>query len=566
VAFRKGRNLNRVEQRRRAPRVTQLYPWGVNDLTIAGVNGGVPYVEDFSYYTDQGLTLDEARELYTKRRNYVDSSFVVDTDLLAASETKIAADSQPHEEVELGVIDISELIGLSEDVTPGDRVTAQDPDLIDGDWRATVTRFKRHWLQPWRNQIELSSSPLLISDPSESSSRQRLSDEWVLFPGPIRADYEIRNDGDYIIARVPLRFREGGSAQLDVDVTATGVDAGTLVVTVVDTAQDPEYTLKTIRVPYTNGEEVRAPFTVAVSDLSGEHYFKVRATTEATGGASLAKGVDIAADVDAPYPTASFYVMAQGAVQETPVVTNSVTFDYTGSVQEFEVPDDVEEITITAYGAAGGDSKGPGGGGGLVEGTFEVVPGSVLDVYVGGVGGFGTNVSNLGGWPNGGEGGDGGASDAGGGGGGSSSVRLQGAGFDASLIVAAGGGGSSGDNGIGADPPGGGGGFLSGANGYGVDGTGASEGATQSAPGGNGAFGQGGDGGSGGAFAAGGGAGGGGWYGGGGGASSPSGVGGCGGGGSGWVDSSELGDVYYEDGSRTGNGQVVISWDEAVVS
>jgi hypothetical protein len=56
------------------------------------------------------------------------------------------------------------------------------------------------------------------------------------------------------------------------------------------------------------------------------------------------------------------------------------TFDYTGTVQTYTVPDGVAEIKIVAYGAQGGSD---GGQGARIEGDFVVTPGEVLTVVVG---------------------------------------------------------------------------------------------------------------------------------------------------------------------------------------
>lgn len=551
VAFRTGRNLIGTERRRRAPSVTQIYPFGADDLGIAGVNAGVPYVEDLSYYTAQGLSEATARAMYTKRRTYVDSAFIVDTDLLAAATAKLAIDSQAVEEVELDVIDISELTGVPEDLEPGDRVTAQDG--LNVEYRATVSRFQRHPLQPWRNQIELSTSPRLVSDPTESNGRDQRSSEWNQFDARIAADYAIRNDGDYIVARIPLRFRDGGMAHFGADLTATGVGAGTMIVSIVDTAANPEIELRSTRVAYTDGVAVHVSISGALPEISGSRYFALRVTTEATSGPTTSLGVNITADPEVDtvdLDVASFWFMASGAVQETPAIVTSEVFSYTGAVQYFEVPDNITEVTIEALGAVG---TGPTpGGGAQVSAVFAVTPGSTLDVYVGGYG-----SQFVGGWPNGGTTVQGELYRYGGQGGGSSDVRSSGAAFSDAWIVAGGGGGGGEHDGGGGD-----GGFLSGANGSGGNG------ATQTAGGSggpfnftDGSFNQGGAGYGGDTFSDAGGAGGGGWYGGEGGGTSGIGFFGKGGGGGSGHVNSAADELFFADGVNVGHGQITISWE-----
>jgi hypothetical protein len=138
---------------------------------------------------------------------------------------------------------------------------------------------------------------------------------------------------------------------------------------------------------------------------------------------------------------------------------NSVTFNYTGAVQSWTVPNGVCWIKIKAWGAGGGGggadcgintSNYRGGGGGYVEKLLKVTPGDVIQIYVG-QGGVGASANppstgGSGGWgySSGGAGGNGpsGTGGGGGGGGGSSAILHNGN----VILVAAGGGGAGGAN------------------------------------------------------------------------------------------------------------------------
>ncbi len=61
-------------------------------------------------------------------------------------------------------------------------------------------------------------------------------------------------------------------------------------------------------------------------------------------------------------------------------------FDYTGALQTYTVPAGVTQITVTAFGAAGGTAYNLPGWGAEIIGTFTVTPGNVFDVLVGGEG------------------------------------------------------------------------------------------------------------------------------------------------------------------------------------
>lgn len=449
LAFRYGRNVTNVRRRRRPPALTVLYPFGADDLTIAGINGGVPFVEDFSYYTARGLDLTTARELYTRSKVWADSSFIRDVDLLPAAEARLAIESQGFRTYELGVLDLSEMSGASEVAAVADRVQVFDPSF-DEDVAATVSRVRRHWLQPWRNRIELSTLPDPIRDAAASTSRGSRSAEWIQFVGPIGALYQIRNDGDYTTNRIPLAFREGGRANFHLDLNAVGVGAGIMHVEVVNAVDDAAQ-FRTLDLDYTDGDPVRALLSWATEDLLGSYDFRVRVTTTATGGPDPANGVDIAADADGE---SSWWIMAQGAVQETPAAANSARFDYVSdAAQSFTIPDGVTELEYEIV-AAG--SHGGGLGCKLVF-RRDVTPGTVYDVYAPAEGNARPDFSGLGGWPGGADTGPGIFGDAGGGGGYAAVIPAGGTITDAVAVTGAGGGVGSHGGGQGGD-----GGYLQG--------------------------------------------------------------------------------------------------------
>jgi hypothetical protein len=254
-----------------------------------------------------------------------------------------------------------------------------------------------------------------------------------------------------------------------------------------------------------------------------------------------------------------------GAAPESASFSTPGTYDWV-------VPDGVTSVTVDAYGAAGGAGQIPeepsaGGLGGRTRATIEVTPGETLQVNVGGVGGSYTGGGPAVGGTNG--GGDAGGYGAGGGGG-ASDVRRGGTSVDDRVVVAGGGGGGGGRQGVcqtadggagGGDAPGAGGSFDDATGGQpgGVDAGGA--GGAAGSMGGTGQSGSAGQGGAGGTsmMSYAGGGGGGGWFGGGGGGGSMS-YSAAGGGGSAYV-AEDATAVTYENGTRAGDGLVVLSWE-----
>ncbi len=120
----------------------------------------------------------------------------------------------------------------------------------------------------------------------------------------------------------------------------------------------------------------------------------------------------------------------------------TVTFNYTGGMQTWTVPPCVNSITITAAGAKGGGANG--GNGALVNGTINVTPGQVLNIFVGGMGTLGNNSGGYNGGGTGFASTDGNTNYSSWGGGGASDVRIGGTALANRIIIAGGGGGRSG--------------------------------------------------------------------------------------------------------------------------
>ena len=244
---------------------------------------------------------------------------------------------------------------------------------------------------------------------------------------------------------------------------------------------------------------------------------------------------------------------------------STLEFNYTGAVQQWEVPCGVTEIQVDAYGASGttsitgyfgNDNLGKGG---RVEATLSVTPGQVLNVYAGGSSHFtGYSSQKVAGW-NGGGGTQGGYA-----GGGATDIRIDGNELTDRILVAGGAGGRPNYSGA---CGGHGGGLVAddGCAGYSNEVAGAGKGGSQDS-GGAGAYYWGGadyytspggfGNGTGGVNSSGwyGGGGGGGWYGGSGGGS------GGGGGGSSYTHPNLASNVIHTKGVQTGPGSLTISY------
>jgi hypothetical protein len=236
---------------------------------------------------------------------------------------------------------------------------------------------------------------------------------------------------------------------------------------------------------------------------------------------------------------------------------SSLTFGYTGSPENFVVPEDVTLISIECTGASGWSGSYSGGKGGYTSGVLSVTEGEEFWLYVGGQGTGSSGAYNPmgGGWNGGGEGQNNGGNVSVGGGGGASDIRteyssdpLDSTSLLSRIIVAGGGGGATNNTGA----YGGDGGGTTGQDGGQHSGYHYGRGGSQTVGGSSGgAFGYGGS--STGSMTPWNGGGGGGWYG-GGVSTAHSG----GGGGSSNIDGVQNGSMIQ--GQHSGNGQIIISY------
>jgi len=189
-------------------------------------------------------------------------------------------------------------------------------------------------------------------------------------------------------------------------------------------------------------------------------------------------------------PTSSCGALATYSLPVFSSACTTQTFNFSGGMQSYTVPVGVTSLTINARGAQGANQTlgGTGGLGGSVQGVISVLPGQVLNIFVGGQNGY--NGGALGG-VNGNTVFSGPSTGNAGNGGGATDIRIGGVAL-ANRVLVAGGGGGAGSNGVwpgcqtaGPAGNGGSGGGLTGGNGNG----GSSTACNCTGGGGNGGFG-----------------------------------------------------------------------------
>jgi phage minor structural protein len=565
VSFRYESNLQSIERHAQPPQVTKLYPYGKDNLSIASANSGVPYLEDFTYYTLQGFTEAQARALYTKEDIYYDEGITDAITLYNRASLLMDALSVPSVVYTAKVVDIPGLWDTDlADYKVGDTVHIYD-ELIGVDERARISRLVRWPDDPANNEIELSFNAVVPPDTTSTTSRSDPNQNWELFTS--RNDNTNRQIrlGDTVLARLKLSTSEGAEWIVGYNLKGVGVGTGTITIDAVDDETTlPIWDSETFSV--SNGVPFQYSFSYGKKEIpSGTYTLVVRANSN-----SSTTGLDIAPG------DSSMWVLARSTTKLTISLEESIRFEPISGgafIQYFTVPDDISQIQIEAVGAGGGGGgfQSSGGRGGQVSAKFPVIAGTTYSVWVGTAG----NDSEPG-WPNGGFGEN--SSNQSPGGGGSSSVQpyvtyttnpnAQLNAFLGSLsgaLIVAGGGGGGGDNFFTTPNGGGDAGFYTGGKNEDLHGTVATQFVGGSLVGTapfDGSFGLGGTGTNVGAvLRASCGGGGGGWY--GGYATTSTGAGTYegegGGGGSGWVHPSAF-DLEFDNGQNSEDGYILISW------
>lgn len=154
--FEYRRNLRSIRKKSTPPQATVIWPTGRNGLDIAGVNLGLRFLEDFSWYTaTQGLTLTQARARFTKDYVFNDDRFLNAEALMVYAERRLELLAQPIVSYEAEVIDLQSLTGVQEPFTLGDPVLVRDAEM-GIDVTARIVRYVRHPREPQKNAVELS--------------------------------------------------------------------------------------------------------------------------------------------------------------------------------------------------------------------------------------------------------------------------------------------------------------------------------------------------------------------------------------------------------------------------
>lgn len=298
LGFRYGRNLISVKRKATPPLATRLYAYGASNLSIAAVNPtGKPYVDNFSYYTAQGLSLATAQAKYLKVTRWQDERYLLALNLYDAAVAKLAKLAQPTVAYELAVVDLAHLVPTLEQIDLGDTVRVDDgPTGISLNTR--VVRKVTRPLEPARTEVELSYLQPGITTTSATSGSGGSSNMGQLV-SLNASPLNVGGASQVNLNQIDIGVDTGSQANLiygfELDATATGT--GTLQVAFY---YGSTLVGATVQVPFVAG-----PVHVSVAD------FLVGLTTS---GAFYAKASIVAGSgsLTVPGNTAHLYVLGSG--------------------------------------------------------------------------------------------------------------------------------------------------------------------------------------------------------------------------------------------------------------
>jgi len=145
VQIRYGKNQKSIRRKVVYDIVTRLVPLGKDGLTIASVNNGLLYIDNFQY-------TNKVWEDIWENQEYDDPA-----DLKAAAEKYLAKISRPQVTYTINLVDLSSKEGYEiEAFDNGDWMTMFDPDLSPNGTKSQIYKYEYDVFEPWSDvQVEL---------------------------------------------------------------------------------------------------------------------------------------------------------------------------------------------------------------------------------------------------------------------------------------------------------------------------------------------------------------------------------------------------------------------------
>lgn len=187
VSFEYQKNIIEIEKNTEQVKATVIYPYGKGGLTIASINNGQDYIEDYSWYTDvMGLTLTQARKYFKKVILWEDERFLIPYNLKESAIKKLKIDSQPKISYAAKIVFLKQQNEDIDKFDVGDWGIVRDVDM-GIDLSVRLVRMKLYDQEPWKNEVEFNYYRRGIHDYLADSEPLTSTDVQMQQPGIILA-------------------------------------------------------------------------------------------------------------------------------------------------------------------------------------------------------------------------------------------------------------------------------------------------------------------------------------------------------------------------------------------
>ena len=116
VTYRYKNNMNNIIKKETQPEATILYPYGRDGMTIEALNNGKKYIEDFTWYTNLGLDIKEARARFSKEQVWEDGRYIYNANLFEDAKKKLSLLAYPTISYELDVAQVPDNLDVNSHV------------------------------------------------------------------------------------------------------------------------------------------------------------------------------------------------------------------------------------------------------------------------------------------------------------------------------------------------------------------------------------------------------------------------------------------------------------------
>lgn len=155
--FRYQQNMDDISKTEVQPKATVMYPYGKDGMSVASLNNDLEYIEDFSWYTALGVSLEDARAKYSKEFVWEDSRYIYAGNLLRDAKNKLATMSHPQINYKIKASGLE-----AEELSLNEAVYVIDEELGIR-LKTTVSRLKL-CKDSSQNEIELDYLPTSLGD------------------------------------------------------------------------------------------------------------------------------------------------------------------------------------------------------------------------------------------------------------------------------------------------------------------------------------------------------------------------------------------------------------------